>query len=156
MGWDGGPSSQIRRQRDNFVFNTDLKLLFRVGGEDFTSNITFLANFTNSQPHHFNPAIMSADAEMPDADAVEEEAMMYGHGALTEAELDEKLDQNCTLQYYLLNYLPDIQTDHTIYTRLFLSMSYSRHCFTHLSKPKRKPQAQLFPAEGQAQEVLQN
>jgi hypothetical protein len=33
---------------------------------------------------------MSADAEMPDADAVEEEQMMYGHGGLTEEELNEK------------------------------------------------------------------
>jgi DNA ligase-4 len=30
------------------------------------------------------------EIEMPDADAVEEEKMMYGHGALTEEELDEK------------------------------------------------------------------
>ena len=33
---------------------------------------------------------MARDKDMPDADAVEEEQMMYGHGALTEEELDEK------------------------------------------------------------------
>lgn len=33
---------------------------------------------------------MAADADMPDADATEEEKMMYGHGGLTDEELDEK------------------------------------------------------------------
>jgi hypothetical protein len=33
---------------------------------------------------------MNSDAEMPDADAVDEAQMMYGHGALTEEELDDK------------------------------------------------------------------
>lgn len=31
-----------------------------------------------------------SDIEMPDAEAIEEEHRQYGHGALTEQELDEK------------------------------------------------------------------
>lgn len=33
---------------------------------------------------------MSGDVEMQDADAVHEEEIQYGHGALTEAEMNEK------------------------------------------------------------------
>jgi hypothetical protein len=33
---------------------------------------------------------MPADVEMQDADAAKEEQLQYGHGALTEEELDEK------------------------------------------------------------------
>jgi hypothetical protein len=33
---------------------------------------------------------MSGDTDMQDADAAEEERMQYGHGALTEEELNEK------------------------------------------------------------------
>jgi hypothetical protein len=33
---------------------------------------------------------MAPDIEMPDANAIEEEKMMYGQGGLTEEELDEK------------------------------------------------------------------
>lgn len=34
---------------------------------------------------------MSGDVEMQDADAVHEEQIQYGHGALTEEEMNEKL-----------------------------------------------------------------
>jgi hypothetical protein len=33
---------------------------------------------------------MARDTDMQDAEAAEEEQMMYGHGAMTEEELDEK------------------------------------------------------------------
>lgn len=33
---------------------------------------------------------MAGDVEMPDVDAIAEEKMQYGYGALTEEELDEK------------------------------------------------------------------
>jgi DNA ligase-4 len=37
---------------------------------------------------------MAHDEDMPDEEAVEEEQMMYGHGALTEEELNEKYFQS--------------------------------------------------------------
>lgn len=39
---------------------------------------------------------MPRDTQVPDADAVAEEEMQYGHGAMTEEELGEKFDSAYT------------------------------------------------------------
>jgi hypothetical protein len=99
---------------------------------------------------------MEADAEMPDAVAVEEEQMMYGRGVLTEEELNEKYNYLLVSRVICSHSLLGIQTDRIIFTRLYPSMSSSRLCSSHLNKPKRGLLGQLRVAERLVQEGLQN